>query len=315
MRVSFLGKGGSGKTTVAAAFIKHLDNKNKNVLAIDADMNVHLGKTLEMPILSLGEKDLEIENYLEENRTNGVLTINFRMPVIGTTPPALSSRFIKMTETDAFLSSYATSKNNIRLLTVGTYNEGDVGYSCYHGKLGTAELIFNRLLDTKQDFVVADGTAGVDSLGTSMFFVSDINVFVIEPTQKSVSVLEDFEEISKKLDIKNYVIVNKVEDQQDIDFIEKHIDKSKIIGYIKQSRQLKKVDQGDNSAFDEFVEEQKELFNKLEEILSQQNRDWDKYYQILLSLYQVNIDSWYNAYYGEDLAKFIDTDFSYKKVI
>ena len=43
MRVSFLGKGGSGKTTIAASFINYLNSINKQVLAVDADINVNLG--------------------------------------------------------------------------------------------------------------------------------------------------------------------------------------------------------------------------------------------------------------------------------
>ena len=50
MRVSFFGKGGSGKTTISSSFISYLLKKKENVLAIDADMNVHLGKVFDMPI-------------------------------------------------------------------------------------------------------------------------------------------------------------------------------------------------------------------------------------------------------------------------
>lgn len=177
MRVSFLGKGGSGKTTLASAFIQYLNKQENSVLAIDADMNVHLGAQLGMQINPIGDKFAEIAKYLENNS---------KKPVIGTTPPTLDSKYIAPRLDDEFLKTYATYKENIALLTVGTYNDKLIGSSCYHSKLGGAELIYNRLLDDDSLYVVSDATAGVDSVGTSMFYVSDINLFVIEPTKKKV---------------------------------------------------------------------------------------------------------------------------------
>ena len=65
MRVSFLGKGGSGKTTLSTSFIKFLENKDEKVLAIDADINVHLGQSLNMETKYLGDDFEEISKYLE----------------------------------------------------------------------------------------------------------------------------------------------------------------------------------------------------------------------------------------------------------
>ena len=81
MRVSFLGKGGSGKTTLSTSFIKFLESKEEKVLAIDADINVHLGQSLNMETKYLGDDFEEISKYLERN--NKI--------IIGTTPPTNDS--------------------------------------------------------------------------------------------------------------------------------------------------------------------------------------------------------------------------------
>ena len=194
MRVSFLGKGGSGKTTLSTSFIKFLESKDEKVLAIDADINVHLGQSLNMETKYLGDDFEEISKYLERN--NKI--------IIGTTPPTKDSTFIKPSLDDEFFKKFATFKNkNLALLTVGTYTDKNVGYACYHSQLGSAVLIYNRLLDNDKLTVITDSTAGVDSVGTSMFCVSDINVFVVEPTKKSIDVYKDFVEITKKYKIKN----------------------------------------------------------------------------------------------------------------
>ena len=47
MRIAFVGKGGSGKTTAAALFSRHLATGGAPVLAVDADINqqARLGAT------------------------------------------------------------------------------------------------------------------------------------------------------------------------------------------------------------------------------------------------------------------------------
>jgi CO dehydrogenase maturation factor len=46
MRIAFVGKGGSGKTTLSALFAQWLSREGVPVLAIDADINQHLGVAL-----------------------------------------------------------------------------------------------------------------------------------------------------------------------------------------------------------------------------------------------------------------------------
>ena len=46
MRIAFVGKGGSGKTTAAAAFSRHLAAQGCRVVAVDADINQYLGAAL-----------------------------------------------------------------------------------------------------------------------------------------------------------------------------------------------------------------------------------------------------------------------------
>jgi len=328
MRVSFLGKGGSGKTTMSTSFIKFLENRNEKVLAIDADINVNLGQSLEMPTKYLGDDFEEISEYLEGNKHNesyGLLRLlcdNFKSnmeeekPIIGSTPPTYESTFIKPNLKDEFLQKFATYKNdNLALLTVGTYTDKKVGYACYHTKLGSAILIYNRLLDDDKLTVVTDATAGVDSVGTSMFYVSDINIFVVEPTKKSIEVYKDFIEITKKYNLKNYVIGNKIRSKEDIDYIKSEINEKYILGFVKDSDHLRKFEQGNSEELNDFVKENNEINQTIYNLLRETKKDWGNYYEIQKQIYKDDCGDWYSQYYGQDLTKYIDPEFSYEEVI
>ncbi|MEU6972064.1 50S ribosomal protein L31 [Kitasatospora aureofaciens] len=70
VKVAFVGKGGSGKTTLSALFVRHLAASARTVVAIDADINQHLAAALGMSEdqaflpPALGEHLPEIKEYL-----------------------------------------------------------------------------------------------------------------------------------------------------------------------------------------------------------------------------------------------------------
>lgn len=328
MRVSFLGKGGSGKTSLSSSFIKFLVENGKTVLAVDADINVNLGTCLGIDTKFIGDSFDEISNFLEPQnykRQKGFLKTliqNFKSntcsvkPIIGTTPPTKESHFIKPDLHDEFFQKFATFKgDNFALLTVGTYTDKKVGYACYHSKLGSAVLIYNRLLDNNDFFVVSDATAGIDSVGTSMFFVSDINIFVVEPTNKSIGVYKDFKEITKNYPIKTFAIGNKIRNDEDINFIKSGVGIENIIGFVSDSEYLREYEKGDKTGIDKFVNENKQINEKIYDLLLNTPKAWDKYYSILKQVYIDDCGDWYSQYYGEDLTKYIDENFNYLEII
>lgn len=306
MRTAFLGKGGSGKTTLAAAYIKYLAQKTGQVLAIDGDVNVHLSQTLLMDEKPLSDKESEVFQYFEGHRN---------IPLIGTTPPTNQSRFVQVNPQDPFLKKYSTQRDGINLITVGTYQIADIGASCYHGKLGVVEMLFHHLLDTENDWVVADFTAGIDSLGTSLFMIADLNIFVVEPTNKGVQVYQDFKQKSLQESITTMVVINKVIDMQDELFVADHFDPTEVLGVIKHSSLLHQFEQGDLEAFDLFVKENQEVFDHITHQVQKITRDWQTYYQRLVAIYQASCRQWYNDYYSQRLDEQIDQDFSYATVI
>lgn len=312
MRIAFLGKGGAGKTTTAAGFVKYAAKKHPFVLAIDADVNAHLKSALSFSgeAKQLGLHFDEITEFLRGTRED----LGTR-PIIGTTPPSIKSNFITVKENDPFVSKYGLKQGNVTLLTVGTYQQEDVGGSCYHEKLKSLAGIFHHTLDTDNDIVIADTTAGTDNVATSLSFAYDLNVFVLEPTEKSVQVYIDYKAIAGDLAERTYVIGNKVDGEEDAAFIQGLVGKDRYLGSIPFSRNLKCFEQGEEEAIEEFHGEQAVAFEELHKRLVAAKRDWNQYLERLRATYKWDCQRWYSDFYGCNMEEGVDQSFTYQQAL
>lgn len=187
MRVAFVGKGGSGKTTVAALFARTLAAKGLPVIAIDADINQHLGVSL-----GLAESDAAKLPALGGNLGRLKEHLRARNPRIAsadhmlkTTPPGRGSRLIRFDAPDPELGELERDVDGIRLLAAGPLDEADLGIACYHSKVGAVEMLLNHLVDGPGEYVVVDMTAGADAFASGLFTRFDLTVLVAEPTRKA----------------------------------------------------------------------------------------------------------------------------------
>jgi CO dehydrogenase maturation factor len=235
--------------------------------------------------------------------------------MVGTTPPSLKSNFIEVSASDPLIKKYAQNSGNISLLTVGTYKESDVGGACYHVKLTGLQSFFHHLLDEDSDMVVADTTAGTDNVATSLSFAYDMNVFVVEPTKKSVQVYLDYLAVAPHLAERTYVIANKVDNPEDELFIIKHVGQDRLLGAVPQSRHLKRFEQGKREALDDFMQEQEVVFEKVLATLESKQRNWEDYLARLRATHTKVCRDWLDDYFGQKLDQGLDQDFSYGKVL
>jgi len=311
MRIGFFGKGGSGKTTITAGYVRNLveNQKKENVLAIDADHNKHLGESLgiEKEPDPLGNFRDDIREFVKGDRED--------IKMVATTPPAKDSNFIKIQQGDEFLEKYAVNHGGVSLLTVGSYQEEDRGATCYHGKLDALTYVMNHLIDAEQDQVAIDATAGVDTFGSSLVTAYDLNILVVEPTQKAVEVYNEFNELMSGYHSETAVIVNKVETEQDRQFIKDRIPEEKILGFVNRSNKLRKFEQGKEEAFSGFVDENSEVFDNILKKSEEIGKDWSSYMESLKKIHISGSEAWWDEYHDEEISSQAETDFSYEKMV
>jgi CobQ/CobB/MinD/ParA nucleotide binding domain len=158
MRVAFAGKGGSGKTTLSSLFVRHLAAQGLPVVAIDADINQHLGEALgaDRDPPAMGAHLTQIKDFLRG--TNPRITSVAAMAK--TTPPGRGSRLLRPGGDDPVHDLAIGTPCGARLMATGPFTSEDLGVACYHSKTGAAELYLNHLADAPGEYVVVDCTAG-----------------------------------------------------------------------------------------------------------------------------------------------------------
>ncbi len=247
MRIAFVGKGGSGKSTLSASFATYVSKKTTEEVAVfDADLNIHAPELLGfdgIPFdkhLSHPKVSEEIKKWLIGN--NDITNLGaFRK----STPPTRKSNIIKIESIkETPIGSYGLHRGNLSVFAVGTYQEEDIGASCYHNNLAILESILNHT-DDKNGYVIADMVAGVDSFAGTLHAQFDLTCLIVEPTMRSIEVYTKYMELATEADVADSVRVigNKIRNDNDMEFIKSHITEKKIIGFFTDDEHIRTIDQ------------------------------------------------------------------------
>ncbi len=308
MKVAFVGKGGSGKTTLSSLFIRHLAAQGSPVVAIDADINQHLAVGLGLDedeaakLPALGDHLPAIKDYLRGDNPR----IASAATMVKTTPPGGGSRLLRHGGDDP-IHALGTDVGGVRLLVTGPFTDDDLGVACYHSKTGAVELYLNHLVDGPGEYVVVDMTAGADTFASGLFTRFDLLILVAEPTRKGVSVYRQYVGYAADYDVPIKVVGNKVQGEDDLAYLRAEVG-ADLLTWCEQSAAVRALEQGRPGV--PLEEANRRALDTMRQALDARPKDWPKYQRQAVEFHVKNARSWASKAVGEDLEAQVDPAFT-----
>ncbi|MFM9445853.1 ATP-binding protein [Streptomyces acidiscabies] len=307
MRIAFVGKGGSGKTTLSALFARHLARTSAPVLAVDGDINQHLAEALDPDAEPFTAPPLaghtgEIKDLLRG--TNPL--IPSREAMVKTTPPGRGSRLLSLLGDDELHTRHVQRIGGVPLMVTGEFDESDLGVACYHSKLGAVELYLGHLVDGPGEYVVVDMTAGADAFASGLFTRFDMTFLVAEPTRRGVSVYRQYRDHAREFGIPLAVVGNKVTGEDDLLFLKEQTG-DHLLTYLTHSPWVRSAERGTPQG--ELEDTNRHALDVLRAAVDARPKDWPALHRHAVDFHLRNARAWANTATGLDLAAQVDPEY------
>lgn len=310
MKIAFVGKGGSGKTTLSSLFVRYLTDSGRPTLAIDADINQHLATALgaadevAVTLPTLSAHLPLIKDYLRGDNPR----ITSADAMIKTTPPGRGSRLLGVVEDNPIYAACIREIGGARIAVTGSFTEDDLGVACYHSKVGAAELLLNHLVDGPGEYVVVDMTAGADSFASGLFTRFDLTALVCEPTRRSVGVYRQYLGYAKDFGIRVAVVGNKICDDDDLAFLREEVG-SDLLCWIGRSGHVRAGERGQSRPIADLEPANLAALARLRTALDTTVRDPAAYQRQAVEFHLRNVAAWAGGRTDVDLTAQVDPDF------
>ena len=208
MKIAISGKGGVGKTTLAALLAQVYAVAGRQVLAVDADPSPCLAGALGFPEdLRVRLQPIAAMDALIEERT-------------GARPGAAGGFFTLNPRVDDIPKRFSVVHRGVRLLEMGSVETGGSGCICPESAM--LKTLFTHLLFRKDDVLILDMYAGVEHLGRATADFVDAMLVVVEPTRRSLGTAAQIARLAQDIGLARlWLVGNKVRDPEETAFLER----------------------------------------------------------------------------------------------
>ena len=221
-KLAITGKGGVGKTTLAALLAHLYAQEGRTVLAIDADPDANLASALGFPeeLVEAIVPIAELQDLIAE-RT-------------GAQPGTFGGMFKLNPRVDDIPDRYAVSHQGVKLLTLGTIDHGGSGCICPESTLLRA--LMQHLVIRRSEAIIMDMEAGLEHLGRATAGSMDAFIVVVEPGRRSIQTAKSVRRLAGDIGVDRvYVIGNKIRNESDRAFILDNLPGDEILGFLSYS--------------------------------------------------------------------------------
>jgi len=227
MKIAVTGKGGVGKTTLAAGLIKHFAGEGKQVFAIDADPDTNLAFTLAFPEPSKITPLIEMKKLIEE-RTGA--------------KPGTRAPFFKMNpRVDDIPDKYFLEHDGIKLAVMGTVRGGGLGCTCPENAF--LKALLSHLLLERDEVVILDMEAGIEHLGRGTARAVDELIIVVEPGRRSIETAFRIRDLASQIKVKHVSVVgNKIRDKKDKNHLLSNMPDFNFLGFLSFNKESIEAD-------------------------------------------------------------------------
>lgn len=237
MKIAISGKGGVGKTTLAALLAQVYADAGRNVLAVDADPSPCLAGALGFPseqrskLHPISEMDDLIyeRTGAKPGSTGGYFTLNPRVDDI---PERFSVEF-----------------RDVSLLEMGSVDIGGSGCICPESAM--LKSLFTHLLFRKEDILILDMYAGVEHLGRATVDFVDAMLIVVEPTRRSFGTAAQIKALAEDIGLTRlWLVGNKVRDEAETAFLMSETPGIPVLGLLPADMGVQEADRLGKPVYD-----------------------------------------------------------------
>ena len=237
MKIAVTGKGGVGKTTVAAILARLYAEEGRNVLAVDVDPDANLG-------LALGFSEEEPESITPISKMKELIQDR-----TGVDPEGISKMFRLNPKVDDIPEKFAKTCNGVKLLVLGTVDVAGAGCVCPEHVI--LKQLISHLVIQNQDVVIMDMEAGLEHLGRGTTSFMDRFIVVVEPGTRSIQTFKKVRELAFDLGIPRVeALANKVRGPEDEEFIRNNVAEDELLGFVHYSNGVIEADRQGRSPFE-----------------------------------------------------------------